>query len=152
MTVCPFQLYCINYHVLAYQKILCRGLQRFFNPESNACRLMDKNSLGRLQNLVSPRVPFLTQHSSSFIINDFPSCINNDVSIFADDTTVYTIGLPINQNATAISLTADLNNADLWARIWGMLFNADKSEILSIRSQRAALLFKEAIQSFIQFL
>ena len=62
-------------------------------------------------------------------INDFPSCIDNDVSIFADDTTVYTIGLPINQNATAISLTADLNNADLWARIWGMLFNADKSEI-----------------------
>ena len=47
MTVCPFQLYCINYHVLAYQKILCRGLQRFFNPESNACRLMDKNPLGR---------------------------------------------------------------------------------------------------------
>ena len=24
-------------------------------------------------------------------INDFPSCIDNDVSIFADDTTVYTI-------------------------------------------------------------
>ena len=77
-------------------------------------------------------------------INDFPSCIDNDVSIFADDTTVYTIGLPINQNATAISLTADLNNADLWARIWGMLFNADKSEILSIRSQRAAASLQES--------
>ena len=36
-----------------------------------------------------------------------------------------------------------MNNADLWARIWGMLFNADKSEILSIRSQRAAASLQE---------
>ena len=37
-----------------------------------------------------------------------------------------------------------MNNADLWARIWGMLFNADKSEILSIRSQRAAASLQES--------
>ena len=34
-------------------------------------KLMDKNPLGRLQNLVSPRVPFLAQHSSSFISTTF---------------------------------------------------------------------------------
>ena len=65
-------------------------------------------------------------------INDFPSCIANDCSIFADDTTVYTIVSQQKHHDAALSLTTDLNKADWWAKTWGMLFNAAKSEILTI--------------------
>ena len=140
----PFQLYCINYHVLAYQKNTLSWFTAFLQSRKQCVQIDGQKSSWQVTKSGIPQGTVLGPTLFLIYINDFPSCIDNDVSIFADDTTVYTIGLPINQNATAISLTADLNNADLWARIWGMLFNADKSEILSIRSQRAAASLQES--------
>ena len=65
-------------------------------------------------------------------INDLPDCIKNDRSIFADDSTVYAIGLPNNKESTALSLSANLSKAAWWAKTLGMLFSDEKSEVLTI--------------------
>ena len=63
-------------------------------------------------------------------INDLPSHIKNDCSIFADDTTVDTMDHDPRVSCTRI--TADLDAAAGWAEKWGMLFSAEKSEHLHI--------------------
>ena len=44
-------------------------------------------------------------------INDLPDCIRNECPIFADDSTVYAMGLGSNKEATSMSLSADLSKA-----------------------------------------
>ena len=63
-------------------------------------------------------------------INDLPQSLSNECALFADDTTAYGLGkLP---TTICSSLSLDMNSADDWAKTWGMLFNAEKSEHLSI--------------------
>ena len=54
-------------------------------------------------------------------------------SIFADDSTVYTKGL--NDDAACWELTTELDTAQNWAESWGMSFNPDKSEWLTVSQQ-----------------
>ena len=63
-------------------------------------------------------------------INDLPSVLKSFCSIFADDTTAYTIGKDV--VSTCSNLSKDLDVASGWARTWGMLFNPEKSKHLAI--------------------
>ncbi len=63
-------------------------------------------------------------------INDLPSVLDTDCSIFADDTSTYTIGKSLEDTAKRLSL--GLESADRWAFMWGMLFNAEKSVHLTM--------------------
>ena len=65
-------------------------------------------------------------------INDLPDCLVEESSIFADDTSVYTIGDSF--PTTSDRLSQDLSRASNWASAWGMLFNADKSAHLPIKN------------------
>ena len=65
-------------------------------------------------------------------INDLPLSLQNGCSIFADDTTAYTIGDTVTSTCSALSL--DLAAASSWAKTWGMLYNAEKSEHLPINT------------------
>ena len=65
-------------------------------------------------------------------INDLPLSLQNGCSIFADDTTAYTIGDTVTSTCSALSL--DLPAASSWAKTWGMLYNAEKSEHLPINT------------------
>ena len=67
-------------------------------------------------------------------INDLPDTLQTQASIFADDTTIYSSGT--NRRITSERLTKDLNSASLWASLWGMLFNAEKSEHLTISTHQ----------------
>ena len=58
-------------------------------------------------------------------INDLPSVVGNESSIFADDTTMFTFGEDLAYSCR--SLTLDLNAASHWAKVWGMLYNAEKA-------------------------
>ena len=49
---------------------------------------------------------------------------------------MYAIGLPNNKESTALSLLADLSKAAWWAKTWGMLFSAEKSDVLTIAGKR----------------
>ena len=67
-----------------------------------------------------------------FIIKDLPSVMKSFCSIFADDTTAYTIGKDV--ASTCSDLSKDLDAASGWARTWGMLFNPEKSKHLAIKA------------------
>ena len=56
--------------------------------------------------------------------------MTNNCSIFADGTTAYTTGKNI--TTTTVGLSHDVTAASSWADIWGMLFNAEKSEHMMI--------------------
>ncbi len=63
-------------------------------------------------------------------INDLPDLLTEGCSIFADDTTIYSIGS--SPTSTCSRLSADLMSASKWAKSWGMLFSAEKSAHLQI--------------------
>ena len=65
-------------------------------------------------------------------INDLPSVLKSFCSIFADDTTAYTIGKDV--ASTCSNLSKDLDAASGWARTWGMLFYPEKSKHLAIKA------------------
>ena len=65
-------------------------------------------------------------------VNDLPKCLSTDCALFADDTTTYAIGRDTQLICT--NLSSDISAASNWAQSWGMLFNAEKSERLSISS------------------
>ena len=63
-------------------------------------------------------------------INDLPECLVNECALFADDTSAYGVGKNSSQLCSTLSL--DMKAASNWPKTWGMLFNAEKSEHLSI--------------------
>ena len=64
-------------------------------------------------------------------INDLPCSISSDCSIFADDRSVYNTGSK--PPSICSMLSKDLN----YAAEWGMLFNAEKSEHLTISTRKS---------------
>ena len=67
------------------------------------------------------------------VINDLPQPLTNKCSIFADDTTAYTLERDALINCQ--NLSSDLLAASEWAAQWGMTFGAKKSEHLSISNK-----------------
>ncbi len=63
-------------------------------------------------------------------INDLPKDLHNKPSIFADDSTVSAMGP--DATITSAALTSDLHHAHAWAHTWGMEFNPEKSEHLTM--------------------
>ena len=63
-------------------------------------------------------------------INDLQKSMMNNCSMFADNTTAYTTGKNI--TTTTVGLSRDVTAASSWADNWGMLFNAEKSEHMTI--------------------
>ena len=63
-------------------------------------------------------------------ICDLPECLVNECALFADDTSAYGVGKDSSQLCSTLSL--DIKAASNWAKTWAMLFNAEKSEQLSI--------------------
>ena len=67
-------------------------------------------------------------------INDLPRSIPSECSIFADDTSMFKTGR--NSQLLCSRISEDLSRATDWATVWGMQFNAEKSEHLSISAKR----------------
>ena len=70
-------------------------------------------------------------------INDLPTLLTTECSIFADDTTAYCVGT--GTKITCLTLSKDLDTASSWASTWGMLFNVEKSTHLEITSRKRPL-------------
>ena len=62
-------------------------------------------------------------------INDLPNCVKSQVRLFADDCLLYR---PIRNIDDQIELQKDLKSLEIWAKDWGMRFNATKCYIMSI--------------------
>ena len=65
-------------------------------------------------------------------INDLPLAVKSQVRLFADDCLLYRV---IDNVQDHICLQNDLNHLEVWAKNWGMRFNAKKCYILSIRNK-----------------
>ena len=70
-------------------------------------------------------------------INDLPTLLTTECSIFADDTTAYCVGT--DTNITRPTLSKDLDTASSWASTSGMLFDVEKSTHLEIMSRKRPL-------------
>ncbi|KAK3091269.1 hypothetical protein FSP39_018491 [Pinctada imbricata] len=67
-------------------------------------------------------------------INDLPLSVSSHVRLFADDCLLYR---EINCHSDHIQLQEDLKSLELWARKWGMKFNATKCYLMSIHRSRS---------------
>ncbi|MCG7877120.1 MAG: reverse transcriptase family protein, partial [Candidatus Thiodiazotropha taylori] len=65
-------------------------------------------------------------------INDLPDTVKSTVRLFADDCLLYR---PIRAASDHIALQNDLQQLEIWAKTWGMRFNAKKCYIMSINSK-----------------
>ena len=72
----------------------------------------------------------IPQGTVLFLINDLPQNVKNDCPIFADDNISYAVGR--DALTTCSSLTKDLYAISTWAANWGFIFNAEKSDHLSV--------------------
>ena len=71
-----------------------------------------------------------------FFINDIVNEINDEIKLFADDTSLYLI--VDNHNDTAFLLNQDLNQLQRWSEKWLVRFNPNKTETNVISSKRNA--------------
>ena len=60
-------------------------------------------------------------------INDIVNDINNDIRLFADDTSLFVV-VENDHAAAATSLTDDLNVISNWAKKWAIQFNPQKTK------------------------
>ena len=58
-------------------------------------------------------------------INDIQKDLESEVLIFADDTSLLSFGP--NPTETALMLNRDFEKIALWAKVWNVSFNAEKS-------------------------
>lgn len=69
-------------------------------------------------------------------INDLPTSVNSKVRLFADDCLLYR---EIRSFQDHLTLQSDLQKLELWAKKWGMRFNAQKCYILSTKNTSSYL-------------
>ena len=72
-------------------------------------------------------------------INDLPLSVSSQVRLFADDCLLYRT---IDSVQDHLALQKDLNNLEIWAKNWGMKFNAKKCYILRVRDKHQFLFYK----------
>ena len=132
MIVCLFLAYCSNYQnwPWGFSGETLRWFSSFLTNRQQSVRV--KGSSSNTQCLISgiPQGTVVGPLLFLIFINDLPKSMTNNCSIFADDTTAYTTGKKI--TTTTVGLSRDVTAASSWADIWGLLFNAEKSEHLMI--------------------
>ena len=69
-------------------------------------------------------------------INDIVDGLQNDIQLFADDTSIYSVVK--DKDEAAANLNQDLERVNLWAWQWKMQFNNDKTEevIFSVKRSK----------------
>ena len=73
-------------------------------------------------------------------INDLSDSLDNPLYLFADDSTLcHTIRHPSDRQATASSLSADLDKITNWSNMWNMSFNPYKSHTLTMSLRKDCL-------------
>ena len=106
----------------------------FLQNRSQSVRVNSKVSEWRTPKSGIPQGMVLGPTLFLIFINDLPDHLKGEASIFADDTTVSTMGK--NPIATCENLSSDLCLASTWATNWGMQFSAEKSEHLTIHARK----------------
>lgn len=72
-----------------------------------------------------PQGPVLGPLFFLVYINDIVEGLENDIKLFADDTSIFSVVK--DKDEAAASLNQDLERVSLWAWQWKMQFNCDKT-------------------------
>ena len=67
-------------------------------------------------------------------MNDMPGVIENGISMFADDTKLFS---SINDDLDSQGLQNDLNKLQAWAQMWQLRFNASKCKVMHLGKKNA---------------
>ena len=73
----------------------------------------------------------------SVYINDLPSCVDSTPRLFADDCILYRV---INTIGDCHQLQKDLDNLQIWEKMWSMEFNALKCEVIRITNRKSRII------------
>ncbi|XP_053398165.1 uncharacterized protein LOC128556626 [Mercenaria mercenaria] len=79
-------------------------------------------------------------------INDLPSCVKSTVRLSADDCLLYR---KIESIQDQIQIQEDLKALEIWAKKWGMRFNASKCYIMSIHRSKKPFTFNYSLDNHI---
>jgi hypothetical protein len=79
-----------------------------------------------------------------FFINDLPDNIRSNVTLFADDTILYS---QISNSQDSIRLQDDLSKLENWQKTWQMKFNPEKCQVLTIAKNKAPLSYTYTLHS-----
>jgi len=70
-------------------------------------------------------------------INDIVDDLQNDIKLFADDTSIYSVVK--DKDEAAANLNQDLERVNLWAWQWKMQFNSDKTKEVIFSVERSKI-------------
>ena len=79
-------------------------------------------------------------------INNFLTCVNNKVKLYADDVLLYSY---IRSEHDCIALQQDLDNLTEWAHTWLMEFNIKRCEHLRITNKRNPIIHNYHLENSI---
>ena len=135
LTVCGTRVSWRNYHLLASKETCIAGLHLSCQTDNS----MYSMALHHRQSLYLPesnRGVFLVLYF--FFIDDLASHIENDIHLFADDSTLHiAIKNSCDKIICAEILQCDLNKIEAWADSWCVTFNASKTEEMIISRKRS---------------
>ena len=72
-------------------------------------------------------------------INDLPSCVENHIRLFADDTKIFTRS---DTSEATDSLQADLNQLQSWSQKWLLRFHPEKCHVLKLGRNKSDAVYK----------
>ena len=76
-------------------------------------------------------------------INDLPLCSQNDIDLFADDSTITAIGKNIGEISNELNL--DLHNVSAWCKQNKMVINVSKTNCMCIGSKQKLLTLSDCL-------
>ena len=125
-------------------KLECNGisgkllslLRNFLTNRQQRVVLNGKNSSWLTVTSGVPRGSVLDPLFFLVVINDIVEGLQNDIKLFADDTSIFSVVK--DKDEAAASLNQDLERVSLWAWQWKMQFNCDKAEevIFSVKRSK----------------
>ena len=132
------------WHESLLYKLECNGisgkllslLRNFLTNRQQRVVLNGKNSSWLTVTSGVPQGSILGPLFFLVYINDIVEGLQNDIKLFADDTSIFSVVK--NKDEAAASLNQDLERVSLWAWQWKMQFNCDKTEevIFSVKRSK----------------
>ena len=124
-----------NFHVLGFPKRHLKWFSSFLTDRQQRVRVHGSESSWETVKLGIPQGTVLGSTLFLIYINDLPQSLSNKCALVADDN-AYGLGkLP---KTICSTLSSDMDSAADWAKTWGMLFDAEKSEHLSIKQSSSS--------------
>jgi hypothetical protein len=128
---------------------LYRWIRDFLTSRQQRVVLSGQTSSWSKINAGIPQGSILGPTLFLIFLNDLTIEVENHIDLFADDTTLYQYLNSENRQNVIKSLQRDLDTIKIWAEKWMVLYNAKKTQVMTISTKKQQL--KESKFIFIFF-